>query len=478
MAKTIHYSSKRHRYGRNLLLGLFVLASTLSFKTNHQEIHILFTGDILLSRNVKQEIQFEKASPWEGLKTLLHSADLVAGNLEGAIGQGKDQMQSISGSPVFDIDTADISLLADAGFNIITTENNHSLDFGIRGKAETIKALRNNNITPVQFDNSPQFFTVKGIVVALLVLNIIPGQDHSKNEIPSIALRQKLRMSCNLANIVIVSIHWGSELLEWPNKEQREAAKWLIENGADVIIGSHPHVIQEPEIIEGKPVFFSLGNHLFDQKYPATKEGLIVDIQICNGEFLCNGILTHTRTNSFYPEIIGKNDYQFNPIAFRNNSLEINGYAIKPISISDSNQNKIILEAFKSDRKIWSKHPLSLVDLSTNKFDGEIEYLFTLEKHYSNMDGEISIRPYVYTVDNAGLIAKWRGSALAWPLLDAIISPTDNNILCALHRGDSFINLDSTSNKKRVAAYKWNGFGFTGIDDSTTCESCRKLFGE
>ena len=54
----------------------------------------------------------------------------------------------------------------------------------------------------------------------------------------------------------------GSELLAWPNKRQRESAQWLIKNGADIINGSHPHVAQKPEIFDGKPIFFSLGNHL------------------------------------------------------------------------------------------------------------------------------------------------------------------------------------------------------------------------
>jgi poly-gamma-glutamate synthesis protein (capsule biosynthesis protein) len=81
-------------------------------------------------------------------------------------------------------------------------------------------------------------------------------------------------------------------------------------------------------------------------------------------------------------------------------------------------------------------------------------------------------------LDNKGIYACWRGSALAWPILDAVISPDDNKTLCVLHRGDSFIKIDKTKKNKRVAAYKWNGFGFTGIDDSIACESCIKLFEE
>jgi hypothetical protein len=84
----------------------------------------------------------------------------------------------------------------------------------------------------------------------------------------------------------------------------------------------------------------------------------------------------------------------------------------------------------------------------------------------------------VSSIDNLGLNARWRGSALSWHLLDAVISPLDSRVICALHRGDSFIKLDKETIDTRVAAYKWNGFGFTGITDSGICESGLKLLGK
>jgi len=478
MVKTLYYISKRFRQSKYLLLILLVFISTQSCKKNNLEIRVLFVGDILLSRNVRGEIQNRNSSPWADLKPLFQSADLVIGNLEGAVGTHDDYLLSDSDLPVFDIEDTHISLLCEAGFKIITLENNHSYDLGKSGKEKTIEALRNCNITPVFFENSPQFFTVKDVVIALLTINMIPGRNSSVNEIPSIEIIQKLRLASSLANLIIVSIHWGSELLDWPNREQRETAKWLVRNGADIIIGSHPHVIQQPEIIEGKPVFFSLGNHLFDQKYLRTKEGLIADIRIHDGKYICNGIITHAKANSFYPEINETKNFEFKPLPLRNNFLKIDNFTLKPLSISDNSQNRTVLEAFQKGKKIWSTPPMSIVSISSSKLDGENEYLFTLERHYSSLDRETSLRPYVYSIDNKGLIAKWRGSALAWPLLDAVISPYDNKILCALHRGDSFINLDTSETNIRVAAYIWNGFGFTGIADSITCECCKKLFSE
>ncbi len=441
-------------------------------------VRILFVGDILLSRNVKTEIEVRHTFPWDSLKSQFDSYNLVVGNLEGAVGDPSVQVQSGDPSPVFGIDSLHIPLLSQAGFNVITLENNHSKDFGEVGKSQTIETLRHNQIAPVYLDNSPQFFTVKGVVIGVVTLNIVLSKDSSKNQVPSIEIKQKLRLARNLAKIVIVSIHWGSELLEWPNKEQRDIAKWLVKNGADLIIGGHPHVVQKPELVDGKPVFFSLGNHLFDQKYPQTKEGLMVEIQIKKGAFTCTGIKTHTGTHSFYPVVSGNVKFDFNSINLNNNALTNNGITIRPISVSNNQDQKIVLEGVKEGKRIWNTPPMSIITLTSGKLDGKNEYLFALEKHYSSLDGEIALRPYVYTVNNSGISARWRGSGLAWPLLDAQLSLEDNKILCVLHRGDSFINPGKSLNAKRLATYQWNGFGFSGINDSLKCESCLKMFDE
>jgi poly-gamma-glutamate synthesis protein (capsule biosynthesis protein) len=121
---------------------------------------------------------------------------------------------------------------------------------------------------------------------------------------------------------------------------------------------------------------------------------------------------------------------------------------------------------------------MSIISVSPAKLDGEHDFLFALEKHYSTLDSEMNVRPYVYDLDNRGLVARWRGSALAWPLLDAQIPAADNTVLCALHRGDSFILPDTTNRNRRVAAYRWNGFGFKGISDSIACKLCNLLYKE
>jgi hypothetical protein len=80
------------------------------------------------------------------------------------------------------------------------------------------------------------------------------------------------------------------------------------------------------------------------------------------------------------------------------------------------------------------------------------------------------LRPYIYELGANGLIARWRGSALAWPLLDAFLFPGENFEVFALHRGDSFIALNPKTKTRRVAAHRWNGFGFRGISSPKVTE--------
>jgi len=459
---------------RYLLFLLFIFSAC----TGDDEIRILFTGDILLSRNVREEYQHRDESPWIHIKPLFQQADFVVGNLEGAVADAISAEIDNSGdssSLVFDIKPDDISMLREAGFNIITIANNHSHDLGAAGVERTATALIANDIRPVSYDLSPQFFTVRDVVISVVAINTVPAnRDGSVNRVPSVETMQKLRLARTLSHVVIVSIHWGSELLEWHNKNQRTMAEWLIEHGADVIIGSHPHVVQQPEIIKGKPVFFSLGNHLFDQKYQATKEGLIADIRIRRGKIYCNGIVTRTAPQSFFPETVRQLDYKFRPVK-TGNLFRVGAYTLQPISLVGHPKYNLRLQAFSNGRKAWSTPPMSVVSVSAVKFDDEPESLFVLENHYSNMDNETGVRPYVYGVTDRGIHARWRGSALALPLIDAQILP-DRKTLCALHRGDSFININKTSEETRTLTYQWNGFGFSAVQDSVICADCRTLY--
>jgi poly-gamma-glutamate synthesis protein (capsule biosynthesis protein) len=282
-----------------LLANLFAAAQSSA----PDRIYLLFTGDILLSRQVQAEVRHRNRSPWSDLRRLFQGAEWVGGNLEGAVGPASDCVSN--GSPCFAVAENDISLLKAAGFRALTTENNHAGDLGSPSRKRTLEELRRAGLVGVDFESSPQFTLLRKVKIALIAVTTIPAADGRVQQVPSAELLEKLQAAKLRADLVMVSIHWGNELVPWPGKEQRRQAAWLVEHGADVVLGHHPHVIQPPGCVAGRPVFFSLGNHVFDQADPRTKEGLIADCEVSRGRMLCHGLRTRTRAGSSFPRIAG-----------------------------------------------------------------------------------------------------------------------------------------------------------------------------
>ena len=450
-----------------------IAASSLAAQ-DHPDLRLLFTGDVLLSRQVRLEIERTGGFPWEGFTQLFHGATWVAGNLEGAVGKPTDCLPAESASPCFDIPPALIPLLSKAGFRAMGTANNHAADLGPTGLRATEDALEAEGIEVLSYQKSPRFLHLAGHSVAVIAFSNVPARDGTRAEIPSVAMRQKLRLARTMAELVVVFVHWGSELLDWPNLDQRRAAEWLVRNGADVIVCHHPHVVQAPQCVLGKPVFYSLGNHLFDQRYPATKEGLIADCVLRGGALRCGGIATLTPAGSAFPHLAPADSaagLPACPVTLQPRPV-VNGVALRVVEAP----NGYSIEGTPAGARPWRSQMLPLVSAQVGKLagGGSPDLLFTLEQHYSSIDREDGVRPYVYEVRPSGLVARWRGSALAWPLLDATLLPGADGVLCALHRGDSFLELQPGATGTRTAAYRWQGFGFSGVEDPLILERCRE----
>lgn len=563
------------------------------------EARLLFAGDILLSRGVDRQLIRNPQSLVRALRSTFAGADLVAGNLEGAVGSPDDCPPSERQGLCFPIRKDFIPLLERSGFTAIGLANNHSSDLGLAALETTRGLLIRNNLAPLTFEASPRFIRFDDVTVGLVSFSMIPGQNESAVDVPGIELRQKLRVARNLSNLVVVYVHWGSEFLDWPDKRQRQAADWLVGNGVDIIVGHHPHIAQQAECLHGRAVFYSLGNLVFDQKYPSTREGLLADCRIRGETVFCSTIETKTPDGSTLP-VIGGPDRPANrtpgtPGAEKalpdctmtlSPPLRVGGINLvpepAPAKESSSGSSGFLLRAVQEGRTLWKTRHAKLVSIekminvqpvksaapqpktaepepaasrthqavskTQPKTDetqpkpsmfqsrstglqpnmaepppkaGEqqgmagaqprtaglpeqqsivvpqpktaelprkvsrpppTEYLFTLERHFSTLDGEDGLRPCVYEVGSRGLVPRWRGTALAWPLVDAAFLPGKGDILCALHRGDSFVVPDSAftagSNprEKRVAAYRWNGFGFSGLQDDESIGSCRDYF--
>lgn len=428
------------------------------------ESRLLFVGDILLARQVQVEIERTGASPFDSVARLFAHADLVAGNFEGAIGDSTS-CDVPRGSICFSAPSTAPDLLSRAGVRAVSLENNHSGDDGAAGRERTRMALASAGVLGLDFDHSPRFVRAGGSTVALVAVTLERAADGRVQAIPSVELAQKLRLARTLANLVVVSIHWGNELQEWPSVAQRRAAEWLVEHGADLVVGHHPHVVQPADCVRGRPVFFSLGNHVFDQKYRETKEGLIAACTLRARRMRCEGIRTRTRRGSSVPVPAGERDDAMASCAVPlGPSLTMSGIEVRAAEwrAADTSSD-VSLEGWKDGARRWVSRQASLVSLQPRLAgDDGAELLFALERHHSSMDGELALRPHVYEVSDRGIVARWRGTTLAWPLIDAVVDSSGQ--VCALHRGDSFIRPDPTASRTRTMRYRWNGFGFSASD--------------
>lgn len=468
---------------RRALTALFALgalagitgASVATRRAAQRGVRLLFTGDILLSRQVQVERARTGQSLWDSVASLFARADLVAGNLEGAIGDSA-QCRSADRDLCFAFASDAPRLLAAAGFGAVTLENNHSADLGPAGRGATARALAGDGVAGVDFDDSPRFMRFGDVTVAIVAITLVPGADGRAQAVPSVDVAQRLRLAHALGNVVVASVHWGTELQDWPNAAQRAAAEWLVDHGADIVMGHHPHVVQAPDCVHGRPVFYSLGNHVFDQKYPETKDGLIADCVVHAGRIRCGGVRTHTRRGSAAPVVSG-------PLADAalarctppsHDAMTIAGWTLRPVpwSPATADSGGVVLEGWRDGAVQWRTRRVALVSLATGVAERDgTPLLLALERHPSAMDGEVGIRPHVYEVSERGLVAKWRGTALAWPLLDAVVVAGGD--LCALHRGDSFLRLDPSATSARTMRYRWNGFGFSAASDPA--RSCASL---
>jgi len=254
-----------------------------------EEASLIFAGDIMLSRDVDKKMAANNYDyPWSKVGTLIRSADIAFGNLEGPITPGRDIATS---EMVFRADPENAEALARAGFDILSLANNHTMNFGESGMQDTLDYLWDAGVMASGAGQSavayaPVYIERNNIKFAFLSYaseKFMPGSYRAgENEIGVAVMDiEKIRVAMNEAkenaDIVIVSMHAGEEYADLPNDEQKEFARAAIDVGADLVIGHHPHVVQPVEKYRGKYIFYSLGNFVFDQMWSSeTRAGLAV----------------------------------------------------------------------------------------------------------------------------------------------------------------------------------------------------------
>jgi len=273
-------------------------AAACFYYNNIKPVHILAGGDILLDRGVGRYLESNGFDyPYTGIRDEIKNNSIAFANLEGPL---TDRGKPVLKRPelIFRGSTGNVTALKASGFDILNLANNHTMDQGREGLEDTIKLLEENGIkalgagTTRSEARKPVFIDRGSARIGFLGYNDFPPEgymiDEDKADVtrPDIkTLGEEVKAAGVQCDFLVVSFHWGKEFDSYPGKRQREMAKEAIDNGADVVLGHHPHVLQGVEKYKGKLIFYSLGNFIFDkQLHKGTDEAILIDISVSGGE--------------------------------------------------------------------------------------------------------------------------------------------------------------------------------------------------
>lgn len=288
---------------KSKVLFLLLLLS-LSLPAQTDTLRLIFAGDIMghapqISSAKTATGQYDYTPCFKYVKPILEGADIAIGNLELTL-PGKPPY---TGYPMFRSPDALATGLKNGGFDLLVTSNNHSNDAHGLGVTNTIETLRKTGFLQTgTFKNQrdrdalyPLMIYKNGFKIALL--NYTYDTNGLPTEAPTIVNRiDKPQIAADLAeararkpHFIIVVMHWGLEYQLTENADQRDLAKFLIQNGADMVIGSHPHVVQPirtervtmPDGSEKEAlVVYSLGNFISNQIQPNTDGGILFQVDL------------------------------------------------------------------------------------------------------------------------------------------------------------------------------------------------------
>jgi poly-gamma-glutamate capsule biosynthesis protein CapA/YwtB (metallophosphatase superfamily) len=260
--------------------GSITAAVSSNQKKNY--IKLLFVGDLMFDRGIRyyanknggNEFIFDKIS------AELLSNDLVVANLEGPITDEKSisagTIPESADNYVFTFDPSLAKTLYDENIGLVNLGNNHIFNFGYTGLASTEKYLDDADVGYFGAPNDKRSVikNIKGIRIAFVSYNQFSGDE--KNVVIDEIKEDKAK-----ADIIIVFSHWGAEYILTPSDTIKNLAHSFVDAGADLVIGSHPHVIEPMEIYNGKRIYYSLGNFVFDQYFSEyVRNGLGVEVII------------------------------------------------------------------------------------------------------------------------------------------------------------------------------------------------------
>jgi len=265
-------------------------------KEKVEKVSMIMVGDVLIHSRVYRDAykneKYDFNYIFDEARDFFKNYDLFFYNQESIIGGKK---LGVSTYPRFNSPEEIGNAMVKLGANLVSLANNHSFDKGEKGIENSLKYWSGKNVIfSGTFKNQEDFEKVKtfkknGIRFAFLSYTTLTNGLKSKkkyliNTFSKEKFLKDIEKVRDKVDVVLVSIHWGVEYRKEPTEKQKEIAKFLAKNGADVVIGTHPHVIEPIEKIENTLVVYSLGNFISSQIGEARKIGLNLSLEFYKKE--------------------------------------------------------------------------------------------------------------------------------------------------------------------------------------------------
>ena len=300
--------------GKNFFVVIILcLFGSLSFAEN---INISLVGDICFDGKVEKRIsEYGGEYLFEGYREQIENSSLVIGNLETSVSNRGSAI--IGKSYRFRSSPEMLQVLKKNKVKIVSIGNNHVMDYGNYAFKDTIKNLRKNGIYfsggALNKEKSKviPMARVNGLKIGFIAFSrVIPYTTwHVKENSPGVMgiypFQEReafnlIRDAKKRCDILIVSVHFGKERALYPDKDERVLAKKIVDSGADIVMGHHTHTVQDYEYYKGKPIFYSLGNFIFNNSnvkrcnktvmavLTINPKGKIENINMVRGEIIRN----------------------------------------------------------------------------------------------------------------------------------------------------------------------------------------------
>jgi poly-gamma-glutamate capsule biosynthesis protein CapA/YwtB (metallophosphatase superfamily) len=259
------------------------------------QISIVAGGDVMLGSWVEDVVRSRGWSyPFMQLDSILHGADVVFSNLEAPFGVEDSAFEK---TYTFQVSPDLIQVLTAGKINVVSLANNHILDYGEGALIHTINLLKEKDIAfsgagrNLREARKPALLSIKGYKLAFASYSLtFPEEFWATDSTAGTCFPfhtffyRDIKKFKQENDLVIISFHWGGELLNTPKEYQIQLAHQTIDAGADFIIGHHPHVVQGVEIYKNRLIFYSLGNFIFGSYSQRAVRSMLINFYYGTGE--------------------------------------------------------------------------------------------------------------------------------------------------------------------------------------------------